>query len=38
MPMAAQALTLFRLLGAQGKGELDGTAVLTLYPEPARHS
>jgi 3-hydroxyisobutyrate dehydrogenase len=33
MPMAAQALTLFRLLIAEGKGELDGAAVLTLYPE-----
>jgi 3-hydroxyisobutyrate dehydrogenase-like beta-hydroxyacid dehydrogenase len=37
MPMAAQALTLYRLLVAQGKAELDGTAVLTLYPEPAKH-
>jgi len=36
MPMATQALTLFRLLNAQGKSELDGTAVLTLYPEPAK--
>ncbi|HJZ44897.1 MAG TPA: NAD(P)-dependent oxidoreductase [Hyphomicrobiaceae bacterium] len=36
MPMAAQALTLFRLLVAQGKSELDGTAILTLYPEPTR--
>ena len=34
MPMAAQALTLFRLLAAQGKSESDGTAILTLYPEP----
>jgi 3-hydroxyisobutyrate dehydrogenase len=34
MPMLAQALTLYRLLIAQGKGELDGAAVLTLYPEP----
>jgi 3-hydroxyisobutyrate dehydrogenase-like beta-hydroxyacid dehydrogenase len=32
--MTAQALTLYRLLVAQGKGELDGAAVLTLYPEP----
>ena len=38
MPMATQALTLFRLLIAQGKSELDGTAVLTLYPEPGRHT
>jgi 3-hydroxyisobutyrate dehydrogenase-like beta-hydroxyacid dehydrogenase len=36
MPMAAQALTLFRLLVAQGKSELDGVAILTLYPEPAQ--
>lgn len=35
MPMAAQALTLYRLLIAQGKGELDGSAILTLYPEPS---
>jgi 3-hydroxyisobutyrate dehydrogenase-like beta-hydroxyacid dehydrogenase len=34
MPMAAQALTLYRLLVAQGKSELDGSAILTLYPEP----
>jgi 3-hydroxyisobutyrate dehydrogenase len=34
MPMAAKALTLYRLLIAQGKGELDGSAILTLYPEP----
>ena len=34
MPMTAQALTLFRLLIAQGKGELDGSAILTLYPQP----
>jgi len=37
MPMAAQALTLYRLLVAQGKSELDASAVLTLYPEPERH-
>ena len=35
MPMAAQALTLFRLLVAQGKSELDGAAIVTLYPQPA---
>jgi 3-hydroxyisobutyrate dehydrogenase-like beta-hydroxyacid dehydrogenase len=35
MPMAAQALTLFRLLIAQGKSELDGASILTLYPEPS---
>jgi len=34
MPMSAQALTLFRMLVAQGKSELDGIAVLTLLPEP----
>jgi 3-hydroxyisobutyrate dehydrogenase-like beta-hydroxyacid dehydrogenase len=34
MPMAGQALTLYRLLIAQGKGALDGSAILTLYPEP----
>jgi 3-hydroxyisobutyrate dehydrogenase-like beta-hydroxyacid dehydrogenase len=33
MPMSNQALTLFRMLVAQGKSELDGTAVLTLLPE-----
>jgi 3-hydroxyisobutyrate dehydrogenase len=34
MPMAAQALTLYRLLIAEGKGELDGAAIVTIYPEP----
>jgi len=34
MPMASQALTLFRLLVATGKSELDATAVVTLYPKP----
>lgn len=34
MPMASQALTLFRLLVAQGKGELDGSAVISLLPRP----
>ena len=32
MPMAAQALTLYRLLAANGRGELDAGAVVTLYP------
>ena len=32
MPMAAQALTLFRLLYAGGHGERDAAAVVTLYP------
>lgn len=35
LPMAGQALTLFRLLNAAGKSELDGAAVLTLWPEPS---
>ena len=35
MPMATQALTLYRLLIAQGKSDLDAAAILTLYPEPA---
>jgi 3-hydroxyisobutyrate dehydrogenase len=34
MPMSAQALTLFRMLVAAGKSDLDGAAVLTLLPEP----
>jgi 3-hydroxyisobutyrate dehydrogenase/2-hydroxy-3-oxopropionate reductase len=34
MPMASQALTLFRLLVANGRSELDATAVVTLYPKP----
>ena len=33
MPMAAQALTLYRLLAASGRSELDASAVVTLYPE-----
>lgn len=32
MPMASQALTLYRLLVASGKSELDAAAVVTLYP------
>ncbi len=32
MPMAAQALTLYRLLAARGKSELDASAVVTVYP------
>ena len=32
MPMTSQALTLFRMLIAQGKSELDGAAVVTLLP------
>jgi 3-hydroxyisobutyrate dehydrogenase len=34
MPMASQALTLYRLLVAAGKSELDATAIVTLYPKP----
>jgi 3-hydroxyisobutyrate dehydrogenase-like beta-hydroxyacid dehydrogenase len=33
MPMASQALTLYRLLVASGKSELDACAVVTLYPQ-----
>lgn len=33
MPMAGQALTLFRLLVANGQAEADGSAVVTLYPK-----
>lgn len=32
MPMTGQALTLFRMLVAQGKGEVDGAAVLEVIP------
>jgi 3-hydroxyisobutyrate dehydrogenase len=36
MPMAAQALTLYRLLVASGRSEMDAGAVATLYPrDPA---
>jgi 3-hydroxyisobutyrate dehydrogenase-like beta-hydroxyacid dehydrogenase len=35
MPMASQALTLYRLLVAAGKSELDATAVVTLFPKHA---
>ncbi len=37
MPMASQALTLFRMLVAQGKGELDGAAVLEVLPPGETH-
>ncbi|UUX52267.1 NAD-binding protein [Nisaea acidiphila] len=33
MPMAGQALTLFRLLVAEGHGEEDGCSVVKLYPK-----
>ena len=32
MPMASQALTLYRLLNASGRSELDAVAVVSLYP------
>jgi 3-hydroxyisobutyrate dehydrogenase/2-hydroxy-3-oxopropionate reductase len=32
LPMAGQALTLFRMLVGQGHGERDGAAVVTLIP------
>ena len=31
--LAGQALTLYRLLVAAGKSEMDATAVVTLYPQ-----
>lgn len=34
MPMASQALTLYRLLVAGGKSELDAVAIVSLYPKP----
>lgn len=37
MPMASQALTLYRLLIASGKSELDAAAVVTLYPREEAH-
>ena len=37
MPMASQALTLYRLLIAAGKSELDAAAVVTLYPREEVH-
>jgi 3-hydroxyisobutyrate dehydrogenase-like beta-hydroxyacid dehydrogenase len=33
-PMTTQALTMFRILVAQGHSELDGAAIVTLLPEP----
>ena len=33
MPMLAQALTMFRMMVAQGKSELDGAGIATLLPE-----
>jgi 3-hydroxyisobutyrate dehydrogenase-like beta-hydroxyacid dehydrogenase len=37
MPMLSQALTLFRMMVAQGKSELDGAGIVTLLPEPEIH-
>ena len=37
MPMAAQALTLYRMLVAGGNSELDAGAVVTLYPKIEPH-
>ena len=34
LPMTALATTLFRMLVAQGKSELDAAAIVTLIPEP----
>jgi 3-hydroxyisobutyrate dehydrogenase-like beta-hydroxyacid dehydrogenase len=34
MPMASQALSLYRQLIAEGKSEFDASAILTLHPEP----
>jgi 3-hydroxyisobutyrate dehydrogenase-like beta-hydroxyacid dehydrogenase len=33
MPMASQALTLYRLLNASGRAEWDAAAVVSLYPK-----
>jgi 3-hydroxyisobutyrate dehydrogenase len=37
MPMASQALTLYRLLVSSGKSELDAASVVTLYPHGQAH-
>jgi 3-hydroxyisobutyrate dehydrogenase len=37
MPMASQALTLYRLLNASGKSELDAASVVSLYPREEGH-
>jgi 3-hydroxyisobutyrate dehydrogenase-like beta-hydroxyacid dehydrogenase len=36
LPMTSLATTLFRILVAQGKSELDAAAIVTLIPEPKR--
>ena len=38
MPMTDQALSLFRMLVAQGKGEQDGAAIVSLWPQPNKDS
>jgi 3-hydroxyisobutyrate dehydrogenase len=38
MPMASQALTLYRLLVSAGHPERDASAVVTLYPKERTHS
>ncbi len=35
MPMTSQTLSLYRMLVSQGKGELDGSAIVTLLAKPA---
>jgi 3-hydroxyisobutyrate dehydrogenase-like beta-hydroxyacid dehydrogenase len=37
MPMASQALTLYRLLNASGRAEWDAAAVVSLYPREEEH-
>ena len=37
MPMASQALTLYRLLNASGKSEHDAASVVSLYPREEGH-
>lgn len=37
MPMASQALTLYRLLNASGRAEWDAAAVVSLYPKEEGH-
>jgi 3-hydroxyisobutyrate dehydrogenase-like beta-hydroxyacid dehydrogenase len=36
MPMSAQAMTLYRLLVANGRSELDGAAIAALWPDGGR--
>lgn len=38
MPMLSQALTLFRMMVAQGKGGLDGAGIVSLLPEAEPHN